>query len=197
MPFRMSLVRNRPRWPIDQWDEVRAVPGIMTFGGAADPSVTTYQPGGAGPTHRVYVFATNDEVFIPMQIPHNYKQGTNLKPHIHWTPRNRGVAEGVATVAWALDYSVANQETGVFAPSSTLSLEDANIGVDHAHLLTPSKTIPGAGLKVSAIILCRIYRAAGDTWAGAGVANLPCFLEFDIHYLIDSLGSDIEVTKRY
>jgi len=78
-------------------------------------------------------------------------------------------------------------------------MTDACGSLNDQHLVseTIGATIPGAGLLPSAIILCRLYRAAGDSWVGAIAAQLPALLEFDIHLLHDSLGSDLEYSKSY
>jgi len=42
----------------------------------------------------------------------------------------------------------------------------------------------------------RIYRwnDVSDTWVGTG-ANLPIFIEFDIHFEMDTVGSHTHTTK--
>ena len=106
------------------WDDLRIVPGAFQFAGNADPTLQTWQPGGAGTEFKVYKFKENDEVFFTCQIPHSYKEGTDIGAHLHWTPGDRGVAEGTAVVAWKLDYSWANIDA-VFASSATVDLSDA------------------------------------------------------------------------
>jgi len=194
MPHRQTLNRTIPYWPTDQWEDLRIVPGAFIFAGATDPVLNNWQPGGAGATFKVYVFANADEVFFTCQVPHSWREGTELRPHIHWTPRNRGVAEAGKTVAWKLDYSIASPD-GVFLASSTVDLTDACSGVDDMHEFSVSGSIPGTGLIVSAILMGRLYRDAGDTWVGAIAAQLPALLEFDIHYLANSLGSLRELSK--
>lgn len=194
MPHRQGLNRTVPYWPTDQWEDLRIVPGAFTFAGASDPVLNNWQPGGAGATFKVYVFATNDEVFFTCQIPHSWREGSELRPHIHWTARDRGVAEAGKTVAWKIDYSIASPE-GDFLASSTVDLTDTCSGVNDHHELTVSGSIPGTDLEVSAIFMGRLYRDAGDTWAGAIAAQLPALLEFDLHYLVDSLGSLRELYK--
>jgi len=177
------------------WDDIRIVPSAFDFAGASDPTLITWQPGGLGTTFRVWEFNVNDEVFFTIQLPHTYKLGSNLYPHIHWTPKDQGVIENGRTVAWTLDYSIAD-DGGVFGSSTTVDLTDTCNGVDHRHERSPSGVIDGSGIAdISSILIGRLYRNAGDTWIDNSAAARPVLLEFDIHYEMDSTGSHEELVK--
>ncbi len=179
------------------WDEVRIVPGAFSFAGAADPTLQNWQPGGSGATFKVYKFQTNDEVFASCQMPHSYKEGSDLYFHIHWTPADRGAAEGAVNVGWKVDYSIADKGAN-FGASATAILTDACSGVDDRHEKTSSVQVSGAGLAISHLIMLRIYRSdtgADDTWAGVTSAQSPALLEFDIHFELNMVGSRQELTK--
>ncbi len=75
------------------WDDLRIVPGAFQFAGNADPSIEDWQPGGSGITFKVYKFKENDEVFFTCQMPHSYKEGSDIIAHLHWTPADRGDEE--------------------------------------------------------------------------------------------------------
>ena len=180
-----------------RWEDLRIVPGAFSFGGSSDPGLYDYQPSGAGASFKVYKFNKNDQAFATCQMPHTYKQGSDLLAHIHWTPANRGVAEGAVEVGWKVDYSISNIGNN-FVESGTIDLSDSCSGVDDKHELTASVSIPGTGLGISHIILLRIYRSdtgADDTWAGTG-SQAPALLEFDIHFQIDDRGSQEEKFKN-
>lgn len=176
------------------WDDLRIVPSAFDFAGNADPTQKVWQPGGSGASFRVWEFAPSDEAFFTCQLPHGYKEGSALKPHIHWTPAERGLAETGKTVNWRLDVSVASV-AGVFGPSVTVALTDTCGGVNHKHEMSASGEISGAGLTVSAMLVCRIYRLAGDTWATNTGGNCPVLLEMDFHYQFDTAGSTDETHK--
>ncbi len=179
------------------WEDIRIVPGAFQFPGVADPTLQSWQPGGAGATYKVYKFLKNDEVHFTCQIPHNYKEGSDIKPHIHWTPCDRGNEENGNTVGWKIDYSWANSDA-VFASSTTVDLSHACSGTDDQHEMTDSGTITGTNKDISGVLQIRLYRSdtnADDTWVGATTALSPAILEFDLHYEIDSLGSDLELVK--
>lgn len=178
----------------ETWDDLRIVPGAFQFAGSSDPTLSAWQPTGAGATFQVYEFTNADEVFFSIQMPHKYVQGSDLKPHIHWTPRARGVAESGKTVAWKLDYTIADVDEN-FIASATVDLTDTCSGVNEKHEITVSETIVGTNLLISHMIIGRIYRDAGDSWATNTPGNRPVLLEFDIHYQLDTIGSQNEVSK--
>jgi hypothetical protein len=176
------------------WDDLRIVPGAFDFAGVSDPSLQNWQPGGAGSTFKVYKFKSGDEVFFTCQVPHTYKEGTDIEVHVHWTPADRGNEENGNTVAWKLDYSWANINA-VFSSSSTANMTDTCTGTDDYHEITTSATITGTSKTISSMLVCRLYRDAGDTWAGVTAAQSPALLEFDIHFQINTIGSRQESTK--
>ena len=179
------------------WDDLRIVPGAFQFPGNQDPALQDWRPGGAGTTYKVYKFIKNDEVHASCQIPHNYKEGSDVYFHIHWTPAGRGNEESGAYVGWKVDYSVANID-GVFGSSATVDLSHACTGTDDYHEMTPDILVSGAGWTVSSILYLRIYRSdtgTDDTWASANASESPVLLEFDIHYEINTIGSRLRLTK--
>ena len=178
------------------WDDLKIVPGAFQFGGSTDPTIRNWQPTGAGTTFKVYKFDKNDEVFATCQMPHMYKEDSDLEFHIHWTPCDRGTAESGSLVGWKVDYTVANVD-GTFPVSATVDLSDACTGTDDYHEVTSSVTVSGTGLNVSHILMLRIYRTdtgGDDTWSGT-TTQAPALLEFDIHYQKDTMGSRQEYIK--
>ena len=173
------------------WDDMRIIPNVFDVPGGTDPGIINYQPAGSGTIFKVYAFAKGDEGFFTVQLPHSYKAGTDLKPHVHWTPGPRGVAESGNIVQWRLDYSVAAIGSN-FPASQTLSFADACDGVNNKHQMTAEATISGVGLGESSQMWGRIYRwnDVSDTWVGTG-NDLPIFIEFDVHIQCNKLGTDI------
>lgn len=173
------------------WDDLRIVPGAFQFSGSADPTLSDWQPGGSGSTIKVYKFVKNDQVFASIQMPHDYKEGSDLSFHVHWTPTDRGNEESGNTVGWKIDYSIANINS-TFSSTSTAACTGTCTGTDDQHEISESVTVSGTGLKVSHILMIRIWRGdtgADDTWVGSTAALSPALLEFDIHYQKDTLGS--------
>lgn len=178
------------------WDDIRIIPGSFDRPGTSDPVLNGWQPGGSGATFQVYVFAQNDEVHFTLQLPHQYKIGTDIKCHCHWTPRNRGNEENGKTVAWKADISWCSHGS-TFPASTTYDMTDACNGVDDEHNITPDIVIDGhtSPKGISSMLIVRLYRDTGDTWAGTTDAQLPAILEFDIHYERDTIGSRQSLVK--
>ena len=178
------------------WEDMRMVPGAFQFAGVSDPTIVSWQPAGAGGTFKVYAFQTGDEGFFTIQIPHRYMYGTDMYIHLHWTPNDRGAAEAGKTVAWKVDYSLA-MVGEAFPSSTTVDLTDTCDGIDNLHQRTVEILISGAGITdMSAMFVCRVYRDAGDTWAGVVAAQSPLLLEVDIHFQSDAPGSLFPETKQ-
>jgi hypothetical protein len=63
--------------------------------------------------------------------------------------------------------------------------------------MTPEVAVDGSTLTtVSAILIGRVYRDNGDSWAGNIAAQAPALLEVDFHYQTDDLGSLLIDKKR-
>lgn len=175
------------------WDDIRIVPSAFDFAGNNDPTNVPVSIGGM--TFRLFEFAAGDEAFCVIQMPHSYKRGTALRPHIHWTPGTRGNEEAGKTVAWKMQISSA-QYGAVFSNAATVNLTHAVPAgtLDGTHLIGASAdyAVP-AGFGESGMLLVRVYRDTGDTWAGTASGSLPLLLEVDIHHQIDKLGSADEL----
>lgn len=133
--------------------------------------------------------ADDESIHFVCQVPHNYKLGTDLHPHIHWSPDNTNTGN----VYWSFEYSLSNIN-GTFGSSTTDDILAAADGVENKHQIDEFTAIDGTNITLSSMIVCRLTRKstseATDTFTGNAV-----FLEFDFHYQIDSLGSYLEYQK--
>lgn len=173
------------------WDDIRITPGSFDRPGVADPTIVAYDVNGGGVSTYLWQFQKNAIASFTIQVPHTYKAGTNIYPHIHWTPGANGAAESGKTVGWKLDYSWANRE-GTFPTMQTIDLSDACDGVNHSHQITPEGVITGTSKAMSSMLICNIKRTdtgTDDTWAGTLSGALPMLLEIDFHFEIDTVGS--------
>lgn len=100
-----------------------------------------------------------------VQLPHNWKVGSVIYPHIHWVPR----VSGSGNMKWNLDYSWVNLNES--APETVPALTTTSVVANgpftmNKHLLTPLTAndagISGAGKTVSSILICRIWRNSED-----------------------------------
>lgn len=181
------------------WDDLRITPGSFDRPGTSDPAIVAYTPSGSGTVTYLYEFNKNNLASFTVQFPHNYKVGSDIAVHLHWTPGARGTAENGKTVGWKLDYTWANIGAA-FGTMTPVDLSDACDGVDHAHQMTPDVTIDGhtAAKGISSMLICNVKRTdtgTDDTWATNTSGNLPMLLEIDFHYQIDTIGSRQQSAK--
>lgn len=137
-------------------------------------------------------------VMFTVQMPHGWKEGTNIYPHVHWTSQSN-IADGQVT--WGLEYQWADvggnytNGTGTIITGSTIAPPNTPSGVTaYEHVITPLGTggMDATGKELSSMILCRLYRDPNDNYNGDDVF----LLEIDFHYQVDSDGSNQEYTKQ-
>lgn len=107
-----------------------------------------------------------------LQLPHNWKDGTTIYPHIHWVPKS----SGAGNVQWNIDYSWADLNTitpEVFPAATTSSVIVNGPFTLNQHLISDLTVgnvgIDGTGKTYSSVLICRIWRdssLAGDTYNG-------------------------------
>lgn len=182
--FKIGEILVIPHSSYLTWDDPRINVSALKFSGiGTDPEIIAWK------TDLILrCFDNSEALYFETQIPHNYCEGSDLKVHLHWTPHTRGAAEVGATVAWGVKYVVVSRQ-GTFGSVQTADLTDTCGGVDDKHETSPEVTVDGTGLKMSSMIIGKVYRGATDTWATDTSGNRPALLELDFHYQIDSLGS--------
>lgn len=168
---------------VEGWDDLRfPAQGINPAGAVNAPSVDTTLDGFPG----TLLFAGNQENVIAgiAQLPHAWKRGTPVFPHIHWSkPTGGGDA-----VTWVFYYrilgsigDVPGAWIGPVATTTTLGDPTAS----NAMLLSPFGPVDLAGEKESVCLNWQIRRL-GNTDADGNAARL---YEFDFHYQTDKSGT--------
>lgn len=179
------------------WDDLRITPGSFDRPGTADPVYVAYTPDGSSISTYLTEWSKNDIASFTIQVPHDYKQGSDLYVHIHWTPGARGDEESGKLVGWKVQYSWANINN-TFGKMNVADLSDACDGTDHKHQMTPEVKIEGASQQISSMLICNITRTdtgTDDDWSGTASGELPLLLECDFHYQKDTVGSRTISTK--
>jgi len=138
-----------------------------------------------------------DDAVFTVQMPHGWKQGTAIKPHVHWTTGRGGdtTDPGNNRVEWNLEYTWVNVGDAFAAPititSSAVAGPNTGSIAVREHVITPLGSIAASGLELSSMLVCRLFRSGTDSFGGdAGL------LEIDFHYQVDSDGSNQEYTKE-
>jgi len=140
--------------------------------------------------------SNEQELYFLVQMPHDWKEGSTIFPHVHWTANT---SVGTNKVRWGLEYTWANI-TGTLENNSIIYGENpiAAVGTVTAyeHAITELGTgtgISATGKTLSSYIMCRIFRAAD---AGSdNYDNSAALLGIDFHIEIDALGSRSEYSK--
>ena len=148
----------------------------------------------------IYVFDgvdTLEQVFFTVQLPHCWKEGSTIYPHVHVSPISTNSSDLTPRVVrFTLEYTwsnindtfgntaIINLDTDPFVPNTS----------QWKHLLCKNSSgISGTGKKLSSMLVCRLFRDPADN-ADTYPQDIA-FLQFDIHYEIDSLGSSKEYIK--
>jgi|GEM_PF-1477719 len=144
---------------------------------------------------------TRDEaIAFSVQLPHDFKEGSTIYPHIHWAPMS---AAGLTRPTWIMEYQWVNlgdaftATTGTSAIGYLLYNDGASPSVElslRQSTLTPlGSGIVGTDKTISSILMCRLYRSGNH-----GNDNLQAdaaLLSIDFHYEIDGFGSSTPFTK--
>lgn len=176
---------------VPQWDDMRVSPGsFRTIGAGNDPTAIPWKT-----TLALVAYQAGDENGFETQFSHRYQELTDTQLHLHWTCHSRCAAELGNTVGWRIDYTAADVE-GVFGPVVTADLTDTvRIGTADSHEITASHAIDGSALHISHAVIGRVYRSGTGTWVGTTATESPALLSVDIHYRVNSAGSELERSK--
>jgi hypothetical protein len=111
------------------------------------------------------------EAFAEFHIPHTWKPGTDMFPHVHFTL----LSSAAGTVRWGFEYIFAqtHRSAGVIRypeTSQTIYIEQVvPAGSERIHFVAESEVgIPGEGLEVDGMMLVRLFRDGAhpnDTFA--------------------------------
>ena len=172
------------------WDDLRfPAQAIGRSGAAADPDPDT--------TTGLYLFdaASTESLLGVAQMPHSWREGSVISPHVHW----QKTTSAGGNVLWRLEYEVVanggtaalDYGTSVDAVTTVAGTPDSNTA--NEILISSFGEIDMTGFGISCIIFWKLSRIGGDeTDTYAADARL---VEFDIHYQVDTFGSDSLFTK--
>ena len=174
------------------WDDLRVEPVAKTSGAKA-PTFGTFRDGLLLYQFDDVALASEKEVYFNVQMPHDWLEGSDISPHVHWVPLVAGTAGQV--VDWGLEYTVA-KIGDAFGASTTIyasALTYGTITAQYSHCLTDLPDIVMTGKTISSILACRLFRHSSD--ASDTLTQTAGLLYCDFHYQIDTIGSRLEFTK--
>lgn len=166
------------------WDDV-FLPLAVTKLGSTAPTWSPF----FGNLSR-YKFAINDFVEGDFEIPHDYCEGTDLKPHCHVVTSG---AETGMEVRYSLECWMANMGSASITTSTPTSADLALPTAQGHHFYYSLGTISGAGLSIGALVSFLFKRIA--LTSGSNPVNNPFVVQVGVHYLKDRSGSKTESSK--
>jgi len=171
---------------VSRWDDIILSPESLGTGSSA-PDLITFVGG-----TRTYGFNgsnTMEQLYGSFEVPHAYREGTDLRPHIHWTP----TTTGLGNVKWQMEYAIASINTTFPTTTTIISAVDSAGGIANQNLASEFDIISGIGIEVGTVCRFRLFRDPTDiedTYTGdAGLVSLG------IHYEIDGDGSRLPFSK--
>jgi len=133
--------------------------------------------------------AASEGVTFVGQLPHSYKEGTDIECHVHWSPTD----DAAGGVRWILESTWANIGS-TFSSTATMGAT-GNTASQNAHIYTDIGILSGTGKTVSSMVACKLIRNVSHT--DDDYAADAALLEVDFHFKVDSFGSDQESSKTY
>jgi len=143
---------------------------------------------------------TKDQsVYFNVQMPHAWKEGSDLAAHVHWTTKPTATAPGANRVLWGIEYQWVNIASNILGTNSTSTgyavITPNGTTLDAGeHAITPVGTISGSGMTLSSVLVCRVFRTGSDATYDTYTGD-AALLSIDFHFQIDSFGSSTEYTK--
>jgi len=182
------------------WNDLNVFPDATTKSGSNPPVMTKFKDNGSasqGVFLNAFSASIEQELYFTIQLPHGYKEGTAMYPHVHWTPMaTTGSASYV--VVWGFEYTIM-KHTGTFGNttivtgSAPVNLASTPTGIGFHTITAFSPIAASAENKISTIMVCRLFRKAAD--AADVYDGLAGLLGFDIHYESDMAGSRTDLEK--
>lgn len=124
------------------------------------------------------------------QMPHMWKEGTQIFPHIHWTKPAGGAGDDVVWHFYYRVYKIGAAPTAWNGPILG-TLAQSHNGIAEAEAITTFGPIAMSGYKISQNVAWYLVRK-GSTDGFGGTARL---IQFDVHFLKNTDGSRKEFTK--
>ena len=102
------------------------------------------------------------ETWSSLHVLHDYRAGTKLFPHIHWSHNN---ATPSGDVKWQIEYSISKGHSGGTFPEATNVSLIQTAAAQYTHHLIETSTadaIIATEAEPDSVILFRIFRDSGD-----------------------------------
>lgn len=151
---------------IEGWGDITADLGSGKVAGANQPTWSTFRDG-----IQAYQFSatTMKELWITFHVDHDYKDGSSVYPHVHWSPNTTSTG----TVRWGFEYTVAKGHDQAAFPASVTVYVETTISSNKQYQHIISEVVDNDAFNAfepDTLILMRVFRDAGhvnDTFPDA------------------------------
>ena len=141
---------------------------------------------------------STETLFGVAQMPHSWLEESSIVPHVHWQKTAAQSPDG--NVLWQLDYEIVNNgavaamDYGTQKQTSTVVAGTPDDGTPERLLISSFGAISTRTFKISCLFFWKLSRIGGN---GADTYNSDVRLvEFDLHYMVDGLGSQQPFRKQ-
>ena len=135
-------------------------------------------------------FSENNQIMYRFHLPHDYKLGTDIFIHVHWSHKSDVVTGGSVTWGFETTYAKGHNQESLHTPV-TITVNEAVNPVKHTHQVSEGAASVSGGsagqldtddLEPDGMILCRLFLDSNDiTTSDASIVN-PMAYFVDIHY---------------
>lgn len=181
--FSHDAALGQPLWSDTFWDDLVVPATLVNLAGP--PAAPAYNA--IDLTVDFSSSAINTVQFV-YQLPHAWKEESNVHFHIHAFPSNTNGGNVVWEWKWRWTSIL-----GVAGAWDTSSAPEAMSGVEDRHAYMAAKTIPGAGHTISSILQVQLQRLGND--GADSFTGLVQMLSADVHFERDRPGSRQETVK--
>jgi hypothetical protein len=164
---------------IEGWGDITADLGSGKVAGANQPTWSTFRDG-----IQAYEFSATQmkELWITFHVDHDYKDGSSVYPHVHWSPNTTSTG----TVRWGFEYTVAKGHDQAAFPASVTVYVETTISSNKQYQHIISEVVDNDAFDAfepDTLILMRIFRDAAH--ANDTFPDTVHAFTADIHFLGD------------
>jgi len=195
---RQGLIQGKYRHEDGLWDDMRITANLVV-NVPAPPFEPIFAPflddGGGSVGTGTYWYDIGQYSFFNVQVPHGWKEGTLIEPHIHWSTDAGG---GPGDVAWLLEWVDATPMTGFPPVTSIMTSAPDSVAGPYFHQVVGFPPIDWSVNRLSTILLGRIERvlsAAATPPGGPDYPGLIALLSIDFHIQKNDMGSTAPFVK--
>jgi len=176
---------------------------VVRDSGATAPTLSTFRGGQVVQ----YAFAANDVVGFTFHLPHNYKRGTDIYFHVHWSHNGTAISGNMTWTYYATYAKGHDQAIFPAEVSGVINRNTVNIATTprYIHALDEVQLSTSGGsaslldtdnLEVDGLIFVQLVATSIPAITG-GSPNEPFLFMADIHYQADMFGTKNKAPNFY